>query len=85
VRNQSWERLALPVYIASSDLGEIIAKIKARIGDARFVQLLIAGPLCLGVAAGQALAHIPARVEFVQLNQQTKEFETWVTNTDHLE
>ena len=42
--------------------------------------MLIAGPVTLGVALGQGLAHEPVAIEYLQLNQITKEFEVWVTN-----
>jgi len=42
--------------------------------------VLIAGPVTLGVALGQGLAHEPVAIEYLQLNQITKEFEVWVTN-----
>lgn len=48
------------------------------------MQLLVAGPVALGIALGQALAHEPVAIDYLQLNQATKEFEVWVTNRRNL-
>ncbi len=73
----------MPAYIGASDLAWIMGDIKARLEGSRHAQVLIAGPVCLGVAAGIALEHLPVRIDFVQLNQRSKEFETWLSNVDH--
>ena len=46
--------------------------------------LLIAGPGVLGVALGQGLAHEPTAIDYLQLNQTTKQFEPWLSNRRNL-
>jgi hypothetical protein len=38
----------------------------------------------LGIALGQGLAHEPVAIDYLQLNQVSKEFEVWLTNRRNL-
>jgi hypothetical protein len=50
----------------------------------RSARLLVAGPVALGIALGQGLAHEPVAIEYLQLNRVTKEFGVWLTNRRNL-
>ena len=79
-----WEYIPLPTFIQPSHLAEAIQRVREAIRGFRWVRILVAGPVCLGVAIGQALQHEPVTIEYVQLNQENKEFEVWLTNRDQL-
>jgi hypothetical protein len=80
-----WETIELPAFLSASDILESLKIVKEKILEKNDdVQLLIAGPIVLGVALGQVLEHIPIKIEYVQLNQKTKRFEVWWDNTRHI-
>jgi len=83
--DRTWEALPLPASLTRQDLAPAVRAVRTRLRDVRHAQILIAGPICLGVALGMALEHIPTRVDFIQLNQRTKELEPWVSTTEHWE
>jgi hypothetical protein len=79
-----WRILDLPAELAATDLPGAIARVRQALRGHRSALLLVAGPVALGVALGQALAHEPVAIDYLQLNQVTKEFEVWVTNRRNL-
>jgi len=59
----------------------LVREAVAELGD---VELRVGGPgMFVGMLA-QALEHIPQAVDFVQLNQLTKSYEVWFSNTENL-
>lgn len=84
VTDMQWIDVPLPAQLTRGDIPDAVRRVRAAIEGAPRARLLIAGPVCLGVALGQALAHDPTHVEFVQLDQYTKRFSTWVENTEQL-
>lgn len=79
-----WTVLTLPSELRATDLGAAVGSIRGALRGHRAARLLIAGPVALGVALGQALAHEPVAIDYLQLNQATKEFEVWLTNRRNL-
>jgi len=84
--DEQWEIVELPDFLSGSeDVLEAVIRVKELVlASLEDVRLLIAGPIVLGVAVGQALEHAPVKVEYVQLNQRTKRFEIWWDNTRHV-
>jgi len=80
----TWTVITLPADLEPDALPQAVSRVRAALRGARAADLLIAGPVALGVALGQALAHEPVAIDYVQLNQTTKEFEAWVTNRRNL-
>ncbi len=76
----SWVVITLPSDLGAEGIPDAVARVRSRLRGARSARVLIAGPVTLGVALGQGLAHEPVAIEYLQLNQITKEFEVWVTN-----
>ncbi|HEX4955809.1 MAG TPA: hypothetical protein VF017_20670 [Thermoanaerobaculia bacterium] len=79
-----WEVITLPGELSAAGLPEAVRLVRAAVRGSKHVDLLIAGPVALGVALGQALAHEPAAIDYWQLNQMTKELERWVSNRGNL-
>lgn len=79
-----WAVLSLAAELRGADLAEAVSRVRAALRGHRVARLLVAGPVALGVALGQALAHEPVAIEYLQLNQATKEFEVWLTNRRNL-
>lgn len=77
----TWVDVLLEADLKPEHIPPAIKKIRDILHDTKEAQILISGPVCLGVAIGQAFEHAPVKIEYVQLNQMTKEFEVWVTNT----
>lgn len=75
-----WQVLSLPHPLAAEHLPEAVRRVRGALSGVKEAELLLAGPVVLGVALGQALAHIPARVVYLQLNQATKTLEPWARN-----
>ncbi len=75
-----WTVLTLPAQLGREHIGEAVAQVRACLRGHRNARLVVAGPVVLGAALGQGLAHEPTAIEYVQLNQMTKEFEVWLTN-----
>ena len=75
-----WQVLTLPHPLGPDDLKGAVEQVRERLRGAGEARLLIAGPVVLGVALGQGLAHLPTRVVYLQLNQATKQFEEWARN-----
>ncbi len=82
--DESWEVITLPDYVNKENLKECVDIVRRRILEERSpVKLLISGPVALGVALGQALEHVPVRITYLQLNQRTKKFEEWLSNSEN--
>ncbi len=76
------QTITLSGSLEPKDIPTAVAEVRAAIsGDTR---LIVAGPGGLSFALGMALEHIPFKVEYVQLNQVTKAYEVWVSNTHNL-
>jgi hypothetical protein len=79
-----WAVITLPAEIGAEALPPAVAQVRRRLRGHRTARVLIAGPVALGIAIGQALAHEPVAIEYLQLNQVTKDYEVWVTNRRNL-
>ncbi len=84
VDGNAWVAVTLPQDLRGEHLADAVAEVRERLRGAREARVLVAGPVVLGVALGQGLAHEPTAIDYVQLNQTTKEFETWLTNRRNL-
>jgi hypothetical protein len=80
----AWTVVTLAAELRPADLPQAAQQVRSALRGRRAARLLIAGPVCLGVALGQALAHEPVAIDYLQLNQATKEFEVWLTNRRNL-
>lgn len=80
----TWTVITLPAELGPKALPAAIDEVRRSLRGVHAARLLIAGPVVLGVALGQALAHEPVAVDYLQLNQTTKEFEVWLTNRRNL-
>jgi hypothetical protein len=81
---REWTIVTLPEEVRAEHLPGAVAQVRERLRHFRDAHVLIAGPVALGVALGQGLAHEPTAIDYVQLNQTTKEFEVWLTNRRNL-
>ena len=79
-----WTVIELPHDLGRDDLQQAVQRVRESLHGHRAAQLLVAGPVALGIALGQGLAHEPVAIEYLQLNQVTKEFEVWLTNRRNL-
>jgi len=79
-----WQILDLPAELAPADLPGAVAQVRRVLRGHRTALLLVAGPVALGIALGQALAHEPVAIDYLQLNQVTKEFEVWLSHRGNL-
>jgi hypothetical protein len=80
----SWQVITLPADLGPQALPAAVDQARQALRGHRSAQLLIAGPVTLGVALGQGLAHEPVAIEYLQLNQVSKEYEVWLTNRRNL-
>jgi len=76
--------VTLPENLDREGVPVAVERVREALRGTRHAEVLIAGPVTLGVAVGQALAHEPVAIDYLQLNQATKEFEVWVTNRRNL-
>lgn len=76
----AWTVLTLQAELVSTDLPGAVAEVRRLLRGRRIARVLVSGPVVLGIALGQGLAHDPVAIEYVQLNQMTKEFEVWLSN-----
>jgi hypothetical protein len=79
-----WTVITLPAELGAQLLPEAVSRVREALRGQRAARLLIAGPLALGIALGQGLAHEPVAIDYLQLNQATKAFEVWLTNRRNL-
>lgn len=79
-----WTVVTLPAELGAEAVPPAVAEVRQALRGHRSARVLIAGPVALGVAIGQALAHEPVAIDYLQLNQVTKEYEVWVTNRRNL-
>ncbi|MGH2628569.1 MAG: hypothetical protein ACRDHY_18180 [Anaerolineales bacterium] len=79
-----WTVIDLPHDLGSQDLPSAVQRVREGLRGHAAAQLLVAGPVALGIALGQGLAHEPVAIDYLQLNQVTKEFEIWLTNRRNL-
>lgn len=79
-----WQVVDLPAALGPRDIPDAVVAVRQVVSGHKRVKLAIAGPNVLGVALGQGLEHIPTRVDYYQLNQQSKEYEYWLSNTLNL-
>ena len=80
----NWIVITLPHNLTPEDIGQAVQDVRTAIRKHDEARLLIAGPVVLGVAMGQGLAHEPTAIEYVLLNQATKRFEPWLSNRRNL-
>jgi hypothetical protein len=80
----SWQVITLPAELGPEALPAAVEQVRRALRGHRAARLLIAGPVTLGVAIGQGLAHEPVAIDYLQLNQVTKEYEVWLTNRRNL-
>ncbi|MCP4656996.1 MAG: hypothetical protein GY856_16415 [bacterium] len=67
----SWVVITLASELDAEGIPEAVARVRSRLRGARSARVLIAGPVTLGVALGQGLAHEPVEIEYLQV---------WVSN-----
>lgn len=79
-----WLVVTLPENLDRRGVSTAVKRVREALRETKRAEVLIAGPVSLGVALGQALAHEPVAIDYLQLNQATKEFEVWVTNRRNL-
>lgn len=79
-----WKIVELPAELVPAELPRAVEQVRQALHGHRSARLLIAGPVALGIALGQALAHEPVAIDYLQLNQATKQFELWVSNRRNL-
>ena len=79
-----WYVITLEPELDPGALPGAVEEVRNALRGYRSARLLIAGPVTLGVAMGQGLAHEPVAIDYLQLNQVTKEYEVWVTNRRNL-
>lgn len=80
----AWRVLTLADELGPQSLPGAVDEVRRTLRGHRTARVLIAGPVALGVAVGQGLAHEPVAIDYLQLNQVTKEYEVWVTNRRNL-
>lgn len=80
----AWTVITLPAELGAETLPPAVAQVRRTLHGHRAARVLIAGPVALGIAIGQALAHEPVAIDYLQLNQVTKGYEVWVTNRRNL-
>ncbi len=81
---EAWRVITLEAEVGPGDLPGAVDQVRSALRGHRSARLLVAGPVALGVAMGQGLAHEPVAIEYLQLNQVTKQYEVWVTNRRNL-
>ncbi|MFN7961570.1 MAG: hypothetical protein U0002_09885 [Thermoanaerobaculia bacterium] len=82
--DEGWRVVTLPSELSAADLPEAVRLVREALRPVKKADLLIAGPVTLGVALGQALAHEPVAIDYWQLNQMSKEIEPWLSNRRNL-
>lgn len=76
----AWTVLTLPASLRPEHVPDAVRQVRAALHGKPRLRLVIAGPVALGIALGQALEHVPTAIEYLQLNQETKAFEVWGSN-----
>lgn len=79
-----WRVVELPGELTPADLPAAVERVRRALRGHRSARLLVAGPVALGIALGQGLAHEPVAIDYLQLNQVSKEFEVWLSNRRNL-
>jgi hypothetical protein len=77
----NYKVLRLPATLDRNDVQPAVDQIRDLLVGFGQADIVIKGPIVLGVALGQCLEHIPCKVQYLQLNQASKEFEVWWRNT----
>ncbi len=78
--DDGWQIVALPATLKATELVAAVKKVREAVDTAGAAQILIKGPVTLGVALGHALQHHPCKVDYLQLDQATKLTTTWWSN-----
>jgi hypothetical protein len=81
---EGWTVIDLEAELRPEDLPVAVERVRESLRGQRRARVLVAGPVALGIALGQGLAHEPVAIEYLQLNQVTKGFEVWLTNRRNL-
>lgn len=81
---EAWTVIDLAAELKPEDLPAAVQRVRESLRGQRAARVLVAGPVALGIALGQGLAHEPVAIEYLQLNQVTKDFEVWLTNRRNL-
>jgi hypothetical protein len=79
-----WEVITLPGDLGPNDLPAAVTAAREALCGRRSARVLVAGPVALGIALGQGLAHEPVAIDYLQLNQVSKDFEVWLSNRRNL-
>lgn len=75
---------AMDAQKAHTSVNEVRAAVAELADGGNEVDLRVAGPGILYAFFAQALQHIPYTVQFVQLNQLTKQYGTWLSNRENI-
>jgi hypothetical protein len=78
---EGYKILSLPAELRREDIEKAAAQTRQLLAGVQNADIVIKGPVVLGVAIGQYLEHVPCHVRYLQLNQANKQFETWWQNT----
>jgi len=76
-----YEVMQLPMVLGPDLVASVAERVKNRLARASSAEILVKGPIVLGVALGQVLAHVPCRIDYLQLDQSTKRTSAWWSNT----
>lgn len=81
----AWAIVTLPDVLEPGGIPDAVKQVRTAVrGYGGQCTLLVSGPVTLGIALGQGLAHESVAIDYVQLDQPTKAFGVWVTNRDNL-
>jgi len=61
-----WTVIDLPHDLGPEDLPSAVRRVRESLRGHATAQLLVAGPVTLGIALGQGLAHEPAGIDYLQ-------------------
>lgn len=76
-----FEVMACPAVMTAESVASTALAVRRRLEQVSRAQVLVKGPVALGVALGHVLQHVPCHVEFLQLDQATKQLGVWWSNT----
>lgn len=77
--------LTLDAAMDAQKAKDSVALVRAELAKlGRHVELRVAGPGILWGMYAQAFEHSPIRIEYSQLNQLSKQYEIWFSNSENL-
>lgn len=79
--DERFEVLHAPAIMDPQSVRVTAEAVRARLAGERHAEVLVKGPIALGIALGHLLEHVPCRVDFLQLDQATKRVTVWWSNT----